>query len=388
MDNHYCFRQRGGFATLLRRTRPFSVPVRVTPNSASPATRESVPFSWYVTCGVPAYSTLAGVRYDRAFRELDAMIETFQVGEPRARELFGPDVRYDNPGWPGISYSHVNCLGAPLTFPEDSEVAMEPIHHSLREGIAALEHEVDWASAGLMPRYLELWEGLKRAFPDRDLPFRGCGLEGPITTAWELRGHDFFTDAYDDPDRYHEYLKRVTHSIADYARFVRRLNGEPDRLTSDLGMCDDISAMISPAHWAEWVLPYQDMYFALQTDGPRHAHIENFVPDHLPFLDDLRLSGFDPSVSPRIRATDLRDRCHVPFWWRLNSMQLRDFDDAQIRHYLRQGVADGASGVFFNIARCTLTPEGVHKVHVFMETAREIESRLAAGCAREQLTEA
>ena len=79
--------------------------------------RDACPFTWYLTCGMPTYSVLAGVRFDRVFHELDAIVEAFAVGEPRARELYGPDVRYSGPGWAGISYGHVNCLGSDLTFP-------------------------------------------------------------------------------------------------------------------------------------------------------------------------------------------------------------------------------------------------------------------------------
>ena len=156
--------------------------------------RDEVPFTWYVTCGMPTYSALAGVRFDRIFRESDAIIEAYSVGQSRALEMFGPDVRYSGPGWSGISYGHVNCLGSQLTFPEDSEVAHRPIYSSLTEGIEALQQDVDWAAAGMMPFYLDLWQKLKDAFPDKDIGFGGFGLEGPITTAWELRGHGFFTD--------------------------------------------------------------------------------------------------------------------------------------------------------------------------------------------------
>ncbi len=346
-----------------------------------------MPFSWYVTCGMPAYALLAGVRFDRVFTEPDAIIEAFDRGEPRARERFGPDVRYGGPGWVGISYGHVNCLGAPLTFPEDSEVAMQPIHASLDEGIAALERPVNWAEAGLMPFYLELWARLKKAYPDKAIPFGGFGYEGPITTAWELRGHDFFTDPYEDAVKYGLYLDRVTRNIADYAGFLRRLNDHPARSAEGALLCDDISAFFNPAQWPDWILPWQNLYFALQTDGPRHAHIEGMVPDHLPHLDALGLALFDPSVSPRLRAVDLRDRCRVPFQWRLNSMQMRDFSVEQIRQYVLSGVADGASGVFLNLIRDTVTPEFTPKVHAFMAAAREAEQRLRDGCPRHRLRE-
>jgi hypothetical protein len=336
---------------------------------------------------MPVYAVLAGVRFDRIFTEAEAIAEAFTRGEPMARELFGPDVRYGGPGWAGISYGHVNCLGAPLIFPEDSEVAMEPIHSSLDAGIAALEHDPAWAQAGMMPFYLDLWQQLKKQFPDREILFGGFGMEGPLTTAWELRGHDFFTDPHEEPEKCRLYLELVTRSVADYAGFLRRVNGLPARSADSVCVCDDIAALFSPASWPEWVLPHEEQYFALQTDGPRHAHIEGMVPAHLPHLDALGLAQFDPSVSPRLRATDLRDRCRVPFQWRLNSMQVRDFSAAEVRRYVLEGVADGASGVFLNLIRDTLSPDAVRKAHVFMDTAREVERRLNDGCPREQLRE-
>ena len=178
-----------------------------------PDSRAGTPFSWYVSCGTPAYAELAGVPYDRTFYDKDAIIEAYTVGYPRAVTLFGPEVRYGGPGWSGISYGHVNCLGSPLRFPEGSEVAHSPIHGSLVEGIKALQQPVDWASAGLMPEYLHLWQQLKEAFPDMSIRFAGFGVEGPVTTAWELRGHDFFTDFYDDPERLKDYLTLVTASV-------------------------------------------------------------------------------------------------------------------------------------------------------------------------------
>jgi len=347
--------------------------------------RDTVPFSWYVTCGMPAYALLAGVRFDRIFTEADAIIEAFDKGEPHARALFGPDVRYSGPGWAAISYGHVNCLGAPLIFPEDSEVAMQPIHDSMDAGIVAFERPVNWAETGMMPFYLELWARLKKAYPDKAPPSSRFALQGPIPSPWNLSGHVFFTDPYEDEAKYAEYLRLLTQSIADYAGFMRRVNGQPTRSAEGVLMCDDISAFFNPVKWPDWILPWQDLYFSLQSDGPRHAHIEGMVPDHLHHLDTLGLAMFDPSVSPRLRATDLRDRCRVPFQWRLNSMQVRDFSVAQIRQYVLAGVADGASGVFLNLIRDTVTPDSVPKVHAFMAAAREVERRLHDGCPRHRL---
>ncbi len=348
--------------------------------------RAETPFRWYVTCGMPAYATLAGVRFDRIFRETDAIIEAFTVGQPRAREMFGPDLAYGGPGWAGISYGHVNCLGAPLSFPEGSEVAHQPIYGSLREGIWALQQPVDWANAGMMPLYIDLWEALKRAFPDLAIPFGGFGLEGPITTAWEVRGHDLFLDIHDDPERYKAFMTLLTDSIVEYAVFVRSLNGQP-RMGDRSSLYDDIASLIHPNRWPETVLPYHEQFFVEQTIGWRHAHIENLVPDHLPHLDTLGLDSFDPSVSTRITPKDLRDRCHVPFLWRLNSMHVRDLGCAEIRRFVLEAVADGASGVFSGIARTMASVDDAKKIHTFIDAAKQVEHLLAEGCPRHRLRE-
>ena len=66
-------------------------------------------------------------------------------------------------------------------------------------------------------------------------------------------------------------------------------------------------------------------------------------------------------------------------------MQVRDFSIGQIRDYVLSGAADGASGVFLNLIRDTVTPDCVPKVHAFMAAAREAEQRLRDGCPRHRL---
>ncbi len=359
----------------------------MTTTRKAPRRRHEVPFSWNIGCGMPVYATLAGVRYDRTFRELDAITEAYNVGRPLAEELFGPDVRYVGPGWSGISYGHINCLGAPLVFPVDSEVAHRPVYGSLKEGIAALEQPVDWASAGLMPYYMGLWRDLQRAFPDVEIAFPGFGVEGPITTAWELRGHGFFEDVMAEPELCSTYLSLVTESIIDHRKWLRRLNGQPDYDDRTIGLADDVAAMLSPRMWPTMVLPYLERFYAAQTSGWRNAHIEDMTVDHLPYLDVLRINSYDVSVSPRIKATDVRDRCSVPFVWRLNEMQARDMSAEEIRRYAVSAVADGASGLTCSLYRAMVSPDMVAKVRSFIDDCKCIATLLAEGCPRERLAD-
>ena len=68
-------------------------------------------------------------------------------------------------------------------------------------------------------------------------------------------------------------------------------------------------------------------------------------------------------------------------------MQVRDFSCEQIRRYVFDGVADGASGVFCSLSRTMIIPEAVNRVHTFMDTAKEVAQHLSDGCPREQLRE-
>jgi hypothetical protein len=341
---------------------------------------------------MPTYAHLAGVRFDRIFRQRDAIVQAYSEGMPRAQALFGPDVDYGGPGWAGISYGHINCLGSELVFPLDSEVAHTPLYSSLEEGVGALERTAhwqgeDWAGAGLMPFYLELWQQLRHAFGEVPVAFAGFGAEGPITTAWEMRSHGFFTDLYDDPSLCKRFLRLVTDSVVSYQAYLRTLNGQPAFTVQRLGLYDDIASLIRPGLWPELVCPFQERFFARQTSGKRHAHIENLIPAHVGYLDQLGLDSFDPSVSPSLTPRDLRDGCCVPFMWRLNSMQVRDLSWVQIRRFVFEAVVDGASGVFCAIARTMTGPDAVRKVRTFIDAAKQVEGLLTDGCPREKLIE-
>jgi hypothetical protein len=203
-----------------------------------------------------------------------------------------------------------------------------------------------------------------------------------------VRGHAFFTDIYDEPDRYAVFLQLLTRSIVDYAVFVRAQNEQPlpiDRVS----LYDDVASLIHPGHWPMLVLPYHEQFFLAQEGDAahRHAHIENLIPAHLPHLDILGLDSFDPSVSPRLTPIDLRDRCRVPFLWRLNGMHVRDLTRDQVRRFAFGAVAEGASGVFCTLSRTMTGPEQAAKIHVFIEAAAQIEQLLGDGCPRDQLAQ-
>lgn len=344
-------------------------------------------FRWSAAGGIEALSTMAGVRFDRVFTDLDAIAEAYAEGMPIARDRFGPDVPFGRPRWAGISYGHVNCLGSPLVFPEDSEVAHTPIYDSLEQAVKALRREVDFAAAGMFPFYLELWEKLKDAFPEHNIPFAGFGAEGPVTTAWLLRGHDFFTDLYDAPAMAKEYLALVTASIVEYKKLLARINGQPEFSPVGAGIADDGAAMIPPRLWPEFVVPALEAYFASLTSGSRSIHVEDLVADHLPYLDGLRITHYDPSVSLRLTPALIRQHCRVPFTWRFNEIEGADFTPAETAQWVFDAAAQGAPGVATGVWRNNCTPNGAANIRTFMRAAERVKRLLADGCPPDRLLE-
>jgi hypothetical protein len=345
-------------------------------------------FGWSVSGGIEALSVLAGIRFDRMFSELDAIVEAYREGSRIARDWFGPEVPFGGPRWASISYGHINCLGSTLVFPEDSEVAHTPIYDSLAEGIRALRREIDFTQAGLFPFYLDLWAQLQRAFPEQSVPFCGFGVEGPLTTAWLLRGLGFFMDLYDDPSGAREYLGLVTRSIIDYQRVVARINGRPEYDPQGVGIADDGAAMIPPQLWPEFVVPFLEQYFSALTGGGRHAHIEDLVPDHLRFLDELHLTSFDPSVSRKLSPALILAGCRVPFTWRFNEIESGWYSPEQPRRWVFTAAAEGAPAICTGIWRNTCTAVGRANIAAFTAAAREVQGLLSQGVPLERLSAA
>jgi hypothetical protein len=349
-------------------------------------TRDPRSFNWAVDAGIEAMGTIAGIRFDRLFFDFDAIVEAYEVGKPRLQELFGPELSIGGPSWAGISYGHVNCLGSELIFPENSEVAHRPIYGSLQEGIRALEKEVDFTKAGLFPKYLVLWERLKKAYPALTIPFPNFKAEGPITTAWLLRGHDFFTDLYDDPERTGQFLERVTDSVIRFYRCIARLNGWPELSPEGAYVPDDVAAMIPPSLWPERVIPHLETFYSELTTGHRGAHIEDLTRDHLKFLDVLELDNYDPSVSRKLTPALIKTHCQVPYYWRLcESPYDNPMSAGEIEAWILEAAEGDASGVATIVWRNNCHAEAARMVRDFIAIARRVQKQIADGCPRDRL---
>ena len=340
--------------------------------------RADAGFRWQVGSGQSPLTELTGIPFGEFNLNPKACIEAFRLGRPRLREMFGPDVQPPALSTPHISYGHVSGLGSRLTFPEDGEVGHSHLYTSLAEGIVALKQPVDFATAGMAPFYLDFLRQIRDAFPGEEVGFT-YGLEGPITTAWELRGEGFFTDIYDDPEGAAEFLSLATDSIVAFHRFASSVRGVPAINPAGGGMCDDLASMMPPALWPDLVLPAWERYYAGVTTGIRNAHVEDLRASQLPYLEEIGLSYYDPSISHRLNPRIIAANCRVPFGWRLGSFHYDGMSADDVRDFVFQSVADGACAVFTYLEGCMCSEPYVEKVAAFVTAAKEAERCLAAG---------
>jgi len=330
---------------------------------------------------------LAEVPIRDFFLKPEACIEVYRVGRPKLREMFGPEIGMPGPSTPPVSYGHPNVLGAELMFPDDGEVAVQHLYSdSLAKGIAALRQPVDYANAGMFPFYREFQATMQKAFPEEKVRL-SFGLEGPITTAYELRGDAFFYDPFDQPEKTREFLRLLTRSILDYHAFETGLRGEKPSNPAGAGLCDDVAAMIPPHLWDEFVLPYWDQYFNGMTTGKRSAHVEDLRIPQLKYLETIGLWHYDPSISKQINPRTIAANCRVPFGWRLGSFHYRNLTRREVEEFVFQAAADGASSVFTTLEGSMCTPETVEKVHTLMRAGKEVRRLLDAGCPRSELSQ-
>lgn len=346
--------------------------------------RDDSTFGWSVSATQGALREITGTPIREFNLDPAACIHAWREGRPAIAEMFGPDVRLPAPATPAVSYGHVNCLGSELLFPEGGEVAHTHVYESLEEGIEALKQPVDFATAGMAPFYLDFQQQMRAAFPDETVSL-GFGAEGPITTAYELRGEGFFTDIFDDPEGVAEFLRLTVDSIVQYAGWRARANDLPFPNPTGGGMVDDLSSFIPPRKFREVVLPAWERYYRGITTGRRSAHVEDLRAEQLIFLEEIGLWSYDPSVSPRLTPPIIVANCRVPFGWRLVNFHLREMSVQDVEDFVYLSCADGASGTFTHVCDGMCNAESLEQVQAFIRAGKEAQRLVSEGCSPEEI---
>jgi hypothetical protein len=348
--------------------------------------RREAGFHWSVDSAQGALREITGTPIREFNLNPEACIEAYRRGRPLIRDMFGEDVGLPGLGTPAVSYGHVNCLGSELLFPEGGEVAHTHIYGSLEEGLRALAEPVDFGTAGRAPFFLDFRAHMQRAFPGESVHF-SFGSEGPITSAYELRGEGFFTDVLDDPPLARRFLRAVVDSVLDFHRWTCSLEGAEPISPHGAGLCDDLSSLIPPRLWRDFVVASWGQYFDGMTTGSRYAHVENLTRDHLPYLEEAGLAHYDPSISPKLTPRLVAEHCRVPFLWRLESFHCREMSVPEVEDFVYQAVADGANAVTLSVAETMCNPERATQVQAFIRAGKEAKRLFDEGVSRAEIGE-
>jgi hypothetical protein len=286
---------------------------------------------------------LSGITMKEFFMDKEKCAKAWKNGSEWIHDYFGDMLPLRNVSGPPISYGHLICLGAPVTYPENSEPNVKPMAGSIDEGIDILERQkdIDYSEKDLFKHYFELCSYLKEQFPDQNVQFSGMGAQGPLTSAILMRGQDFIFDVYDEPEKVAKFMELLTDSIVGFHHFTRKVNGLDPVNKSGAGLADDFASLISPDMWQEFVVPYWDRYYKGMTSGSRSVHCENLAPAHLKHLKSVGLSHYQPSVSDLLTVENVKANTDIPFDWLLYAYRITDMTDEQIQDWVDYTVSEG-----------------------------------------------
>ena len=342
-------------------------------------------FNWFVGTSQNALLKLTDIPIREFYLDPNACIEAYRKGRDKLRELFGSEVPSKPISTPMIKYGHLNTLGAQLDFPEGGEPHFKTLFESAEQGLKHLQNKVDFAGEGMSPFYLDFYKKMQQVFVDEKVHW-GWQWEGPITTAWGLLGNNFMYDLFDKPEITKQFLELTTISIVDYCRFfcetenTEYLDTEPDHGR----LCDDIAAMVPPRLWKDIVLPYWKMFFQGPVPG-RIVHCEDMKPDHLRYLEQIKICDYDPGISLSLNPRIIKKTTPVKFGWRLSGFNYDSMSCRDVEDFIYQAVADGASYCFTYIEAAMCNQATAEKVRAFVAAADRAKQMLDGQTTRDEI---
>jgi uroporphyrinogen-III decarboxylase len=309
-----------------------------------------------------AIAEAGGVRLDQLHTDAEAICKGVDAARPVAERL-GIDAPI--PKLAGFCYAPLAELGLPIEFPEDSEPIARPIIGTPEE-IDTLEEPDDYLASPVTQQRLRVVDELKRLHPDAGTGI-GHMVEGPVTTAVLIYGHDFLMLPTDDPERAHRLLDFSVRSMLHYAEAVYANWGgaiEP----SPRGFPDDFAGMFAPAQFEEFVVPYWDRLYDGLKSTRRSVHSELLHVEHLPFLEQLGLEHYDPSADQYLTPEQLRDHCPCPFSLSIHPWHVHDMSTDELEDYYRHLSSFGPDCISF----CMKSLDEEPKLQRLLAVAREM----------------
>jgi hypothetical protein len=273
----------------------------------------------------------------------------------------------------GLSYHSLLPVGAHIDFLENGNPTVHPC-------LSRLEDFLDWGEYRpfdnpLIQHLLAVWREVDARLGGEKLGFP-YGNEAPFTAAVLLRGEAFFVDVLEQPELATAFLNRLTGNWLAAHFALREMAGTSPR-GGFVWLGDDFSGLLSPALFREFVLPTYRRIMA-ETQASRWVlHSELLRPEHLPLLDGLGLSCFDPHVDQYLTPGDIT-RClpaGITWEWRVISSHLLTHTPAELVAEYEEGVHAGASMI--QVAVMPEVPE--ENVRAIIEVGKKYEVPPTAG---------
>ncbi len=313
---------------------------------------------------------LSGTTLRDFFLDFDKIVEAWNVANGEMNRRFKGQLPNRPVMGTPLSYGHLICLGAEVTFPVDGEPNIHPFAQDIDSAIEILKRQkgMDFTQNKWFGHYLEMNAKLNAAFPDKVSVMSGFSHQGPLTSATLMRGQDFFCDLLDEPEKCAEFLELMTDSIVEYKKCVAKLNGEPV-ISEDMGyLADDFASLVSPYLWEDFVVPYWNRYYeGTTTSSQRFIHCENLLPLHLKYLKSAGITFFQPSVSDSLTISNVKENTDIEFDWLLYAYHITEMSDQEIQQWVDNVVKAGITTIRTQIGTYGLVNNKDDRILAFLD---------------------
>lgn len=219
------------------------------------------------------------------------------------------------------SYAEASTLGIDVEFPEGNGLPW-PRQQKLLDSLDDIDALAIRRNNenNLVERTIRYYHAMK------EIADSSCGItiekcvEGPVTTAVMLRGQDFFTDIYDEPEKVHMLLSIITEASLDIRKQIEAATGLEMTVT---WIYDDYAGMLSPSQYEEFAIPYYKRIYSDYGRFGRILHSELLSPKHLKISKEkLDITYYNPASAENLDIESIKSVMGCNFDWQITPAQL------------------------------------------------------------------
>jgi uroporphyrinogen-III decarboxylase len=235
---------------------------------------------------------------------------------------------------------HAEAFGAEVVFYDNQPPR---IQHFLSSPEDVERLDVPAPTQGLWGRKVEyfkewhdLLEGYEVYFNDEpgkiEIDPLDMGGDGPVLTAVDLAGENFYSWLYDCPEICHLLLDKLTRASMERGIYLRELDPRP---RPTYLIADDFAELMSAQMYRDFIVPYDNKLYDLFgrniRDGRSFHNCGNSTHLLDCFVDDLNITSFmiyGHPVDPQIVAEKMGGRVYV--WGNISCMKLLSDDSGEL----------------------------------------------------------